>query len=119
MYEELTVNGEQAWIDPWRQPLAGPPVVKVPVGFGEEAYLVSLKLVSWHGVTVSDVRTESAYVALPGLEDKLQQLTSEIIDGHSEVESAFHGYLWVVIGVAVSSGRAVLEHWVDLRSVAH
>lgn len=110
MYEEPTVNGEQAWIGPWKQPLAGPLVVKVPVGFEEEAYLVSLTLVSWHAEIVSDVRTVSAYVALPGLEDKIQQWTFEIIDGHSEVESVFHGYLWVVIGVAASSGRAVLEH---------
>ncbi len=73
MYEEPTVNGERAWIDPWKQPLAGPLVVKVPVGFEEEAYLVSLTLVSWHAGTVSDGRTAFAYVVLPGLEDKLQQ----------------------------------------------
>ena len=119
MYEELTVNGEQALIDPWKQPLAGPLVVKVPVGSEEEAYLVSLTLVSWHAVIASDVRTAFAYVALLDSEDKLQQWTSETIDGHSEVESAFHGYLWVVIDVAASSDRAVLVHQVDVRSVAH
>ena len=31
----------------------------------------------------------------------------------------YHGCLWVVMGVAVSSGRAVLEHQMDVKSVAH
>ena len=119
MYEELTANGAQAWTDLWKQPLAGPLTVKFPVEFAEEAYLVSLVLVSSHAGTVSDVETAFAYVALPGLEDKPQQSTSEIIDGHSEVGSAFHGWLWVVIDVAAGSGRAVLEHQMDVKSVAH
>ena len=119
MYEELTANGAQAWTDPWKQPLAGPLIVKVPVEFEEEAYLVLLVLVSSHVGIVSDVETAFAYVALPGLEDKLQQSTSEIIDGHSEVEWAFHGYLWVVTGVAAGSGRVVLEHQMDVKFVAH
>ena len=86
MYGELIVNGEQAWIDPWKQLRAVPLTVKVPVGFEEEACLVSLVLVSWHAGIVFDVRSVFAYVALPGLKDKLQQSTSEIIDGHFEVK---------------------------------
>ena len=93
--------------------------MKVPVGFVEEAYLVSLTLVSWHVGIVSDVRTAFAYAALPGLEDKLQLSTFVIIDGHSEVESAFREYLRVGIDVAVGPGREVLEQQVDVRSVAH
>lgn len=92
--------------------------MKVPVGFEEEAYLVSLTLVSWHVEIVSGVRTGFAYAALPGSEDKPQQSTSAIIDGHSEVEGAFHECLKVVIDVAVGPGKAVLEHQVDAGSVA-
>ena len=47
--------------------------MKVPVVFEEEAYLVSLMLVSLHEEIVSDVRAAFAYVALPDSEDKLQQ----------------------------------------------
>ena len=93
--------------------------MKVPVGFEEEAYLVWLTLVSWHVGIVSGVRTAFACVALPGLKDKPQQWTFAIIDGHSEVESAFHECLKVVIDVAVGPGREVFEQQVDVRSVAH